>query len=148
VAELRSARAHDFAAIQGVVDDWWGRPVSGSLPRLFLDHFFGTSLIVKDGQGLAAFLIGFQSPSQPAIAYIHFVGVRPDLRGSGLARRLYDTFAQRAAASGSSELHAITSPANGDSIRFHQRLGFTTSEPIQNYNGFGRPMVVFTRSLP
>ena len=144
---LRQAMTGDFPAVHGVIDDWWGRPVSGSLPGLFLDHFFRTSLIAEDEQGLAAFLIGFRSPSQPAIAYVHFVGVRPDLRGGGLARELHDSFAQRAAASGCSQLRAITSPVNGDSIRFHQRLGFDVSEPVEDYNGSGRPMVVFTRSL-
>jgi len=46
----RTARASDYPAIAAAVDDWWGRPVMGSLPRLFLDHFHRTSLVV-DGPG-------------------------------------------------------------------------------------------------
>ncbi len=37
--ELRTATPADYDRIIGVVDDWWGRPIAGSLPRLFLDHF-------------------------------------------------------------------------------------------------------------
>jgi GNAT superfamily N-acetyltransferase len=84
--KVRVARAEDYDRIIAVVDEWWGRPVSSSLPRLFLDHFWSTSRIVEDEHGLAAFLIAFFSPSQPRLAYVHFVGVRPDHRGSGLAR--------------------------------------------------------------
>jgi hypothetical protein len=42
---LRPARPADYDAIAAVVDDWWGRPVLSSIPRLFLDHFHRTSLI-------------------------------------------------------------------------------------------------------
>ncbi len=59
------------------------------LPRLFFVHFEGTSYVVDDGDGqLAAFLIGFLSQTDPAEAYIHFVGVSPEHRGGGLGRQL------------------------------------------------------------
>src|ERR1700730_7406626 len=74
---VRAARPEDFDAIIAVIDDWWGRPASRALTRLFLDHFFGTSLIAEQGGELAGFLVGFLSPSKPAEAYIHFAGVAP-----------------------------------------------------------------------
>src|SRR5207253_2979086 len=92
-----------------------------SLPRLFLDHFAETSRVVEDSDGLAAFLVGFLAPP---VGYVHFVGVRPDLRGQGLARALYDDFAVRADAGGCSELSAITAPANLGSRDFHLSMGF------------------------
>jgi len=144
---VRAARPGDYQTIVGVVDNWWGRPVTSSLPRLFLEHFWNTSLVVEDEQGLAGFLVGFISPSEPQVAYIHFVGVRPDLRKSGLGRRLYGEFAHRIQAEGCSELRAITAPANGGSIRFHERLGFVASEPLADYNGPGNLMVTFRRQL-
>jgi ribosomal protein S18 acetylase RimI-like enzyme len=144
---LRQARPADYNRIIGVVDDWWGRPVSRALPRLFLDHFASTSLIAETGDDLTGFLVGWVSPSQPDVAYIHFAATRPDLRRSGLARSLYERFAAQAVAAGCTELQAITSPANDDSIRFHQRLGFAVSEPISDYNGAGTSMVVFARQL-
>ncbi len=90
---VRTAHPEDYEAIVAVVDDWWGRPVVSSLPRLFLDHFWSTSRVAEDQRGLAGFLIAFVSPSEPALAYVHFVGVRQDQRRSGLARQLYEDFA-------------------------------------------------------
>ncbi len=144
---VRVARAEDYDRIVAVVDEWWGRPVGSSLPRLFLDHFWSTSRIGEDGLGLAAFLIAFISPSQPRLAYVHFVGVRPDHRRSGLARELYEGFARDAQEQGCIELRAITAAGNTGSVRFHNGLGFTVSGPVADYNGPGRPMVTFSRPL-
>lgn len=146
-AAVRTARPEDYDAIVAVVDEWWGRPVSASLPRLFLDHFWSTSRVLADQRGLAAFLIAFISPSQPHLAYLHFVGVRPDYRKSGVARRLYEDFAGSAGQQGCTELRAITAPDNTGSVRFHTSLGFTVSDPAADYNGPGRPMVTFRRQL-
>ena len=81
--EFRTARPDDHGWISRVVDGWWGRPIAGSLPRLFLDHFWSTSTVVEDGGRPVAFLVGFLSPSQPGQAYIHFVGVDPEHRSAG-----------------------------------------------------------------
>ncbi|MDQ2729984.1 MAG: GNAT family N-acetyltransferase [Actinomycetota bacterium] len=140
---VRTAHPEDYEGIVAVVDDWWGRPVASSLPRLFLDHFWSTSRVAEDQRGLAGFLIAFLSPSEPQLAYVHFVGVRQDRRRSGLARQLYKDFANHARQQGRVEVRAITAPSNTGSIRFHQGLGFTVSEPVADYNGLGRAMVIF-----
>jgi len=145
--EVRVARPEDYDRIVTVIDEWWGRPVSASLPRLFLDHFWSTSRVADDEHGLAGFMVAFVSPSQPHLAYVHFVGVRPDHRRSGLARQLYEQFANHARGLDCTELRAITTPANTGSIRFHKTLGFTVSEPVTDYNDPGRPMVTFRRQL-
>src|SRR3954453_4941619 len=118
---MRTARPRDYDLIVEAVDEGWGRPVADSLPRLFLDHFAGTSRVMEDTQGLAAFLVGFMAVP---VGYVHFVGVRPDLRGRGLARALYDDFARRATAAGCTELRAVTAPANLPSREFHVSMGF------------------------
>ena len=118
-----------------------------SLPRLFLDHFWSTSAVVEDERGLAGFLVAFVSPADPRIGYVHFVGVRPDRRGDGVARRLYEQFAGYAREQGCTELRAITAPSNQESIRFHRALGFEASDPIADYNGSGRSMVTFRRLI-
>lgn len=145
--KVRAARPNDYDQIIAVVDDWWGRPVAAGLPRLFLDHFCDTSRVAEDQQGLAGFLVAFMSPAQPHVAYIHYVGVRPDHRKTGLARGFYDDFTRYARQHGGQELRAITAPGNSASIRFHQRLGFDVSEVAANYNGRDRGMVTFRRDL-
>jgi ribosomal protein S18 acetylase RimI-like enzyme len=144
---VRSARPEDFGAIVAVVDDWWGRAISEGLPRLFLDHFFGTSLIAEHGGELAGFVIGFLSPSKPQHAYIHFAAVAPAWRRTGLARRLYEQFFDRARNDGRTVVKAITSPQNRGSIAFHQAMGFTVSDPVKDYDGPGLDRIVFVREI-
>lgn len=144
---LRPALAADYDAIAAVVDDWWGRPVLGSLPRLFLDHFHRTSLVAESANGLDGFLVGMVSPSEPDQAYIHFVGVHPRARSLGLARTMYQEFFRIAGQHGRSVVHAITSPVNQVSIAFHRRMGFTVKGPVPDYNGPGHDLVVFERSV-
>ncbi|GIE36832.1 hypothetical protein Ait01nite_098770 [Actinoplanes italicus] len=145
---ISTAQATDYDEIIAVVDDWWGRPVAGLLPRLFLDHFHRTSLVARDSDGaLAGFLIGLLSPSQAGRAYIHFVGVAPAFRGSGLGRRLYERFFTIAREAGCAGVGAITAPVNTGSIAFHQSMGFTVTGPQQGYDGPGKDMVVFDRPL-
>jgi ribosomal protein S18 acetylase RimI-like enzyme len=145
---LRTTEPADYDEIITVVDDWWGRPIAGSLPRLFLDHFHRTSLIARTADGaLGGFLIGLVSPSQPGRAYIHFVGVAPSARGSGLGRRLYEEFFSRTRKAGCTRVGAITSPVNTGSIAFHRSMGFTATGPAQNHDGPGKDMIVFDRTL-
>lgn len=145
--DVRAARPGDYDRIAAVVDDWWGRPAIAGLPRLFLDHFWSTSRVAEDQQGLAGFLIAFMSPSQPEVAYIHFVGVRPDHRRTGLARAFYEQFALHALQHGARELWAITAPGNAASHRFHESLGFVVSDVVSDYNGSGRGMATLRCAL-
>ena len=144
---VRTARPGDYDAIAAVIDAWWGRPVLPALPRLFLDLFCDTSLVAEDLAGLQAFLIGIFSPSRPGHAYVHFVGVSPQARQRGLARRLYQEFFALARADGREVVTAITVPANRGSVAFHQALGFTVTGPVAGYNGPGRDYLVFERNL-
>lgn len=145
---IRSAHPTDFDPIVAVVDDWWGRAVSSALQRLFLDQFHRTSLVAETSTlRPAGFLIGFVSPSDPECAYIHFAGVHPDLRRTGLARELYDRFLTAAIEAGCTKAKAVTSPINTRSIAFHRAIGFTTSEPITDYDGPGLDRVVFHKHL-
>jgi ribosomal protein S18 acetylase RimI-like enzyme len=153
------ARPEDYDAIAAVLNDWWGRNVLPALPRLFLDHFHRTSLII-DGPGSPggpggtggsgsplAFLVGILSPSKPADAYIHFVGVSPALRGQGAARQLYEEFFALARADGRTAVSAITAPVNAASIAFHRSMGFEVTGPVPDYEGPGRDYMLFRRAL-
>ncbi|MFR9756665.1 N-acetyltransferase family protein [Streptomyces sp. TR06-5] len=143
----RAARPDDYDGIIAVADDWWGRPVSGLLNRLHLDHFHATSRIAEQRGVLAGFVIGFLSPSRPDEAYVHFAGIAPAHRRSGLARALYEEFFALARDDGRSVVRAVTSPRNTPSRDFHAALGFACSEPVADYDGPGQDRVVFRRPL-
>ena len=134
-AEIRPARREDHAPIVRAIDAWWGgRRLSGLLPSLFLENFAGTSLVAEDTSGtMAGFLVGFDSPDHPGEAYVHFIGVRPDQRGSGLGRKLHDRFAHDARERGVTSVRCVTSTVNEASIAFHTSIGFEidgTDDPI------------------
>jgi ribosomal protein S18 acetylase RimI-like enzyme len=144
--EIRAARPDDYDAIAAVVEDWWGRPVGPAMPRLFFDHFHHTSL-VAEGAGLHGFLVGLLSPAEPDLAYIHFVGVAPAARRSGLARTMYEAFFDLARSNERARVQAITSPVNEASVAFHRGMGFTVHGPVPDYDGPGRDRFVFERTI-
>jgi len=145
--QIRTASPTDYDLIAPVVDEWWGRPILGSLPRLFLDLFYSTSLVIDGTDGPEAFLIGIFSPSDSRHAYIHFVGVAPHARRRGYGQLLYEEFFRRARADGRCTVSAITAPVNLRSAEFHRALGFRVSGPVGGYNGPGHDMLVFDRAL-
>lgn len=139
---------------------WWQMPPgaapTGLLPRLFFQHFTNSSILVEDDDGeLAAFLIGFRSPSRPDTAYIHFVGVSPGLQRRGVARDLYERFFAMMRDQGCTRVEAITGPINRRSQAFHRSMGFTLGGDTDvdgvlayvNYDGPGEHRVTFARSL-
>ena len=122
---IKNAEPSDYDRISPIVDDWWGgRQMRALLPRLFFEHFRETSFVAEEDGELVGFLNGFLSQTFPDEAYIHFVGVRPDRRGSGLASDLYERFFAVARAHGRSLVRCVTSPVNEGSVAFHRALGF------------------------
>ena len=117
------------------------------LPRLFLDLFASTSLVAEGDAGPAGFLVGVLSPSDPTEAYVHFVGVAPAMRGTGLGRALYERFVALATADGRVVVRALTSPVNTASVAFHRALGFSVTGPVAGHNGPGTSCVLFERRL-
>ncbi len=149
--ELRWRRPEpgDHARIMAVIDDWWGgRSMRAMVPRLFLDHFRGTSYIVEDPAGdLVAFLVAFDSPEDDDVTYVHFIGVDPARRGIGLGREIYDRVASDARHRGRRRLAAVTSPVNTASQAFHRSVGFEVGEAIEDYDGPGEARVPMTLNL-
>ena len=82
------------------------------LPKLFFVHFRDTSFVAERDGELAGFLVGFLSQSEPDAAYVHFVGVSPAERGTGLGRELYERFFDQARAEGRTRVSCVTSTAN------------------------------------
>jgi ribosomal protein S18 acetylase RimI-like enzyme len=154
---IRPIRLQDHQPVISVVDDWWGgRQMADMLPRLFFEHFTDTSFAAERDGELAGFLVGFVSQSRRGEAYIHFVGIRPDERGRGLGRRLYEHFFAAVRPRGCALVRAITAPVNQGSINFHRRMGFDI-EPgnaevngvavTSGYDGDGHDRVRFVKHL-
>ena len=140
---FRRPTEDDYVRIVRVVDDWWdGRSMHVLLPRLWLQHFNGTSWLAEDAEGrLAGFLIGFISPDRPDVAYCHMVASSPNVRRSGLARRLYEHFFEDARRAGATRVNAVTWPGNRRSVAFHRALGFSVADGPGTQNLYGTPAI-------
>jgi ribosomal protein S18 acetylase RimI-like enzyme len=131
----------DYPGIIQVIDDWWGgRELAHLLPRLWLQHFTGTSWLAQADDGeLVGFLIGFMSPDRPDVAYCHMIATNPNVRRRNLGRALYERFFDDARAAGRHTVTAVTWPANRASIRFHTALGFEIVRGPGSQNLYGTP---------
>lgn len=159
--ELRRPTEADFKGVSAVIDEWWGgRRMRALLPRLWLQHFTGTSWIAEDEETrrLAGFLVGFISQDHPDTAYVHMIAVDPNRRQSGLGQALYAAFFDDVAARGIVRVRAVTWPGNRQSVAFHRALGFRLDEgpgtrPIHgipayaDYDGDNEDRVSFVRDL-
>jgi GNAT superfamily N-acetyltransferase len=157
---LRRPVETDHRVLVARIDDWWGgRQLRQSLPRLWFQHFTGTSWVAEDEAGhLVGFLVGFVSPDRPDEAYIHMVGTDPNHRRGGLGRRLYEQFFDDVRERGARRVIAITWPGNRVSVRFHGAMGFRPADgpgtqnlygppAYPDYDGAGDDRVVFSRAL-
>jgi len=140
---LRRPTEADYPSIVRVIDDWWGgRKMDVLLPRLWLQHFTGTSWLAETADGgLAGFLIGFHSPDQPDVAYCRLIGTNPNGRLAGVGRALYERFFDDARRAGRHQVRAITWPGNRTSIAFHRALGFEIEVGPDSQNLYGTPAI-------
>jgi len=157
---IRHTRETDHPTIVEAIGRWWDTPNRDKLgllmPRLFLQFFTQTSWIVESESGeIGAFLIAFRSQDDAGVAYIHFVGVDPELRRSGIASGLYDLCFAEMASQGCTQIRAITGSFNKRSQAFHASKGFIAHGDREidgvlaypDYDGPGEPRVVFVRPL-
>ncbi len=155
--KLRQIKESDYDQIIGELDNWWGgRHMSDMLPRLFFRHFSDTGFAAEEKGRVIAFIIGFLSQASPDHSYVHFTGIHPDFRKTGLGRRLYEAFFDAAKLRGCKTVQLVTSPVNKNSIAFHTHIGFRIKEgdcmmdgiPVhKNYDGPGEDRVVFIKGL-
>jgi len=131
----------DYPTIGSVIDEWWGgRKLHLLLPRLWLQHFTGTSWLAEAEDGaLVGFLIGFLSPDRPDEAYCHMIATNPNLRHRGIGRGLYERFFADARAARRSRVMAVTWPGNRRSIAFHRSMGFEVQEGPGTQHLYGTP---------
>ncbi|MEO6206831.1 MAG: GNAT family N-acetyltransferase [Candidatus Limnocylindrales bacterium] len=157
---FRRPTVQDHARIVSVIDEWWGgRALRQLLPRLWLEHFQGTSWVAERADGrLAGFIVGFISQDDPSIAYAHMIASDPNLRRAGTGRALYERFFQDARARGARRVSAVTWPGNRTSVAFHRSMGFAVddgpgTQPLYgtpahpDHDGPGDDRVVFTLDL-
>jgi ribosomal protein S18 acetylase RimI-like enzyme len=144
--ELRHAEPADYGRVIEVIDHWWGgREMAAMLPKLFFVHFRDTSFVAEEDGQLAGFICGFRSQTYADEAYVHFVGVDPGRRTSGLGRALYERFFEAIAPR--TVVRAVTAPVNERSVAFHRAIGFRVERVDEDYDGRGQARVLLAKDL-
>ncbi len=157
---FRRPVAADHRRVVEVMDEWWGgRQMRSLLPRLWLEHFAGTSWVVEDAGGrLRGFLVAFIGQDDPETGYVHLIAADPNRRHAGIGRALYERAFADLRARGANRVTAVTWPGNRTSIAFHRAMGFRVddgpgTQPIYgtpahpDHDGPGEDRVVFLREL-
>ncbi len=139
----------------GLLEFWPTEFIRAYHHPLYLYEFGDTAFVMRDGDRVAAYLLGFIATARP-VAYVHLVGVREPYRKRGLAGHLYRRFMDGGRERGCTALKAITTPGNTGSIAFHRAMGMELegdTDPefgypvVRDYSGPGQHRVVFQRSL-
>jgi predicted GNAT superfamily acetyltransferase len=143
---VRHAEPFDYGTVIARIDEWWGgREMAAMLPKLFFVHFRDTSFVAERDGRLVGFLCGFRSQTFEDEAYVHFVGVDPGERGSGLGRTLYERFFEAVAPR--MIVRAVTAPVNERSVAFHTAIGFEVDRIDESYDGAGEARVLLVKRL-
>jgi GNAT superfamily N-acetyltransferase len=150
----------DYPRVVEVVDEWWGgRKMRALLPRLWFQHFSGTSWLLEAPDGrLAGFIVAFISQDDPTMGYVHMIATDPNWRRAGIGRALYERVFGDFATRGVRRVQAITWPGNRSSVTFHTSLGFRIDDgpgtqrlygiaAHPDYDGWGEDRVAFTKDL-
>jgi GNAT superfamily N-acetyltransferase len=162
LAELAFRRPDeaDYSRIVELVDEWWGgRKMRALLPRLWFQHFSGTSWLLEAPDGrLAGFIVAFISQDDPSTGYVHMAATDPNWRRTGIGRRLYEQVFEDLRSRGVHRVTAITWPGNRISVAFHMALGFRIDDgprtqrlygtpAYPDYDGYGEDRVVLSRQI-
>ena len=130
----------DHPRIVGLVDEWWGgRRMRALLPRLWFQHFAGTSWIAEDGDRLAGFVVAFVSQDDPTTGYVHMIAADPNHRRSGVGEALYRRVFEDLGVRGVRRVKAVTWPGNRQSVAFHRAMGFRVDDGDGTQNLYGTP---------
>lgn len=141
----------DYLQILSDLEDFWGSNRTAAFHHPMFIHEFGdTAFVIRQQEKVIAYLFGFIS-NKDQTGYVHLIGVRENFRKKGLGKQLYEHFMEHLRHHGISEIKAITTPTNENSIRFHTKLGMTLSgnpnelgiPVVRDYSGPGQDRVVF-----
>jgi L-2,4-diaminobutyric acid acetyltransferase len=104
---------------------------------LLCAHFGETGLVWREQGRLRAFVLGYQPPGRSDTYFLWQVGVDPDDRGRGLARRSVTALLARLEARGVRFLEATVTPSNEASAALFRGVARRLEAPCEERTLFG-----------
>lgn len=144
----RPALRHDLEGIRAIEAEVFGAdPYPGYFFRQALE-LWGELVWVWEAEAneLAGYALGAAS-TEPAVAWILSVGVRPAHRGAGVARALTQALLDTLRARSVREVRLTVHPGNQQARNLYRSLGFAPMLEDPEYFGSGEPRLVMRREL-
>jgi ribosomal protein S18 acetylase RimI-like enzyme len=132
--EIRRLAAKDAGVLECVAAEVFDEPVDAARVAAYLaepGHLMLVALAGNQVVGQCAAVI-HRHPDKVTELYIDEVGVAPEFRRQGIARRLFEEMLALGKASGCGEAWAGTEPDNGPARGLYESRG-STAEPFMMY---------------
>jgi len=136
---FRSPKRNDGAAVRQLVEDSGGLEPNTCYAYLLLcTHFADTCLVAERGGELVGFVAAYRPPSRPESIFVWQIGISPDARGEGLAKRLLQHLVSLPACRDAIHLEATVAPSNLASQRLFKGFARDRGVDCQVGPGFHR----------
>jgi ribosomal protein S18 acetylase RimI-like enzyme len=153
--EVLRCTQQDYNQILSELQDFWdGRETSAFHHPMFIHEFGNSAFVIRNAGKVVAYLFGFIS-QVGSVGYVHLIAVRASARRQRLGEKLFNHFIEFARRQGCTQIKAITTPSNTNSIAFHKSLGMQVlGQPneagipiIPDYAGLDQPRVIFWKAI-
>lgn len=111
--QLRTPTVADGAGMWEVVKAAGTLDLNSSYLYLLLARDFADTCVVAERQGrVVGFVTGYRRPQRPEVIFLWQVGIRPEMQGHGLGKRLVAAFLRQPGADRASLLETTVTPSN------------------------------------
>ncbi len=134
---LEAPTLRDGAAVWALIRDAGGLDLNSPYAYLLLcERFAATSLVARDGQGLAGAVLGLRLPTQPDTLFVWQVAVAPRARRSGLGLAMLSALARARGCAGISYLEAHVGPDNAASEALFRAFARAAAARLELRQGY------------
>lgn len=111
--QIRTPALADGAGMWEVVKAAGTLDLNSSYLYLLLARDFADTCVVAEHDGrVVGFVTGYRPPQRPEVVFLWQVGIRPEMQGHGLGRRLVTAFLRQPGADRASILETTVTPSN------------------------------------
>jgi L-2,4-diaminobutyric acid acetyltransferase len=127
--------------------------------RIILRHLSSTCFVAECDNQLAGWVFGFFSQNQADLFFLWQIGVKPNMQGKGLGKKLLNYCETHLKEKGCRKIELTVDPQNTPSCKLFEQMGYKNSSTqevavlannqlaVKDFYGAGRHFVLFTKIL-